>query len=317
MKKLMFFLLAVVSVAGFSCKRTDEVNPVLQTVDHPGDSLKIQDLPIKPSVIAGAYNLSGSANGTGSTARFNHPLGIFTKSDGSLLVADHDNRAIRNISTANVVTTPYHTDESPTDVAAIADGAVGVVSDGQVVVFNHGTHITRVLIPNPFTRSNVAGIDKNPGSTFFLYGLNTGLVFSSYLVSINETSASPLPSIPISDQSRGGSAIPIASFSVAANDNKFLATRTEIFECTHGGVVFSILPGFTFLRSIIANHDGTKLYVSDKGAIKRITRCSTCKPVLTTLLSNTDADGLALSNDERVLYFTSVAHNTVNRVDLP
>jgi DNA-binding beta-propeller fold protein YncE len=126
-----------------------------------------------------------------------------------------------------------------------------------------------------------------------------------------------LPGIVISNAIKGGSLIPITSFSIAGNDNKFLITRTEIFECTHGGAVFSILPGFTYLRSIVANHDGTKLYVSDKGLIKLITRCSNCGAKVTTLLPTADADGLALSNDERTLYFTSVAHNTVSRVALP
>jgi hypothetical protein len=311
MKKIMFFLLVVVLVAAYSCKRTDAVDPMPKTVDQPNDSLKIQSLT--PSVIAGSFNHSGAANGTGSAARFNHPMGIFTKSDGSLLVADFGNLAIRKISTTNAVTTPYHLPYSPTDVAAIFDGAVGVVSDNQITVFSHGTHITQIVKPGKFDFA-YAGIDKNPGSTFFWYS-GSDIVASS-MGSIDEDATSPVRGILISITAYGVDMFPIVSFSIDGNDNKFIISRKGIYECTHGGVIFSLLPGFTYLRSIIASHDGTKLYVSDKGLIKRITRGSG-KPTVTTLLATADADGLALSNDERTLYFTSVAHNTVSRVTLP
>jgi sugar lactone lactonase YvrE len=297
----------VVSVAVFSCKRTDEVNPVQQTVDQPNDSLKIQGLT--STVIAGSYDHSGAADGTGTGARFHSPMGIFTKSDGSLLVADNGNRAIRKISTARVVTTPYHLMYGPTDVAAINDGAVGVVNYAEVIIFNHGTHVTRTV---GCCHYGFAGIDKNPGSTFFWQGQNgfTSESTSSKLLSINESLGYPLPEISITDNG-------ITSFSIAANDNKFLTTLTQVVERTHGGAFFLISSGFFGLTSIIANHDGSRLYVADQGNIKLITRTPTFKPVITLLIKGAGAYGLTLSNDEKVLYFTNNLHHTVNRVALP
>jgi hypothetical protein len=314
MKKTKFLLFAATLLIAFSCKRTEEVAPVNPepSAIQPNDSLITQDVPGVPVVIAGSYNHTGAANGTGASARFHTPMGIFNKSDGSMLVADNQNRAIRRISTANVVSTPYHLADPPTDVAAIKDGAVGVVTyNNHVVIFNHGTHVTTTL---GCTSCFPENIDKDPSSTFFWYG-QVGLFIGTSLVSINESLGHPLLPILISPDDE------ITSFSVAANDNKFLSEYNQVFECTHSGLVFNLLPGVITgqITSIIANHDGSKIYIADGGVIKVITRCATCKTkfAVKTLLVKVDAFGLALSNEEKVLYFTSMAHHTVSRVVLP
>jgi hypothetical protein len=312
MKKMMFFLAAMVMVAAISCKRTNEVNPAPQTVDQPNDSLKIQDLT--STVIAGSYDHSGAANGTATGARFHSPMGIFTKSDGSLLVADHDNNAIRRISftklgTVNVVSTPYHTTYGPLDVAAISDGAAGVVGVSNFTVFLGGIPETRRVSCCAY---EFAGIDKNPGSTFFWAGQNfvSPGAEESILLSFNEHMGVPASFISLTDNT-------ITSFSIAANDNKFFTTLTQVLERTHNRAFLVISSGFLGLTSIIANHDGTKLYVADRGSIKLITRRPIFGPVTTLLVKGAGAYGLTLSNDEKVLYFTNNLHHTVNRVALP
>jgi uncharacterized repeat protein (TIGR01451 family) len=57
------------------------------------------------TTLAGAPGISGSADGTGSAARFNSPRGIAIDSAKNLYVSDQNNQTIRKITPAGVVTT--------------------------------------------------------------------------------------------------------------------------------------------------------------------------------------------------------------------
>jgi sugar lactone lactonase YvrE len=57
------------------------------------------------STLAGSPGQSGSADGTGSMARFNRPAGLVLGTGGVLYVADADNHVIRKVTTSGVVTT--------------------------------------------------------------------------------------------------------------------------------------------------------------------------------------------------------------------
>ena len=57
------------------------------------------------STVAGSPGVSGSADGTGASARFNGPQGIAIDNGGNIFVTDRLNRTVRRISTANVVST--------------------------------------------------------------------------------------------------------------------------------------------------------------------------------------------------------------------
>jgi len=61
--------------------------------------------PYTFTTIAGRAGYSGSADGTGSNARFNNPAGVAVDTNGNLYVADNVNQTIRKVTVSGVVTT--------------------------------------------------------------------------------------------------------------------------------------------------------------------------------------------------------------------
>ena len=57
------------------------------------------------STLAGLPGSAGSADGTGSAARFHNPIGVAADGAGSVYVADYDGQTIRRITPASVATT--------------------------------------------------------------------------------------------------------------------------------------------------------------------------------------------------------------------
>ena len=107
------------------------------------------------TTLAGLAGNSGSADGTGSAARFNNPSGVAVDSTGNIYVADTYNSTIRQITPAGVVTTIG-------GLAGVEDGldglgsaarfsspsGVAVDSAGDVYVADSGNNRISKGVPN-------------------------------------------------------------------------------------------------------------------------------------------------------------------------
>ena len=122
------------------------------------------------STFAGTAGISGSADGTGSAARFSSPNGVTVDSAGNLYVADTNNSTIRKITSAGVVTTLAGTAGSPGTADGTGSAArffspfgVAVDSAGNVwVADTYGDTIRKITSAGVVT--TFAGTASTPGS---------------------------------------------------------------------------------------------------------------------------------------------------------
>ncbi|MAG34976.1 MAG: hypothetical protein CL878_01800, partial [Dehalococcoidia bacterium] len=92
------------------------------------------------TTLAGSAGNSGSADGTGSTARFNSPFSVAVDSGGMVYVADGNNHTIRKVTTSGVVTTlaGFAGSSGSTDgtgSSARFNGPRGVAVDGSGAIY--------------------------------------------------------------------------------------------------------------------------------------------------------------------------------------
>jgi sugar lactone lactonase YvrE len=123
------------------------------------------------STLAGSVLVTGSADGTGISARFNNPSGIGIDGSGNLYVGDTGNNTIRKITPAGVVTTFAGT----AGTAGSADGtgaaaqfnnpaSIAVDGSGNVYVSDQINSTVRKITPAGVV-TTLAGTPGVPGST--------------------------------------------------------------------------------------------------------------------------------------------------------
>src|SRR5947209_7827726 len=121
------------------------------------------------TTLAGQAGTSGTADGTGSAARFNLPKGVAVDSAGNVYVADTNNSTIRKMTPAAVVTTiagQSHTIGSADGTGAAATffnpTAVAVDSSGNLYVADFANSTIRKITPAAVV-STFAGLAQNYG----------------------------------------------------------------------------------------------------------------------------------------------------------
>jgi len=132
---------------------TDFVNQTLRTITPDGTV----------TTLAGTAGVSGGADGTGTAATFNLPVGVALDGEGTIYVADFGGHTIRKVTAAGVVTTLAGTagmrgNVDATGAEARFDNPVGLVLDerGNVYVLDLGNASVRKVTPAGVT-TTIAG----------------------------------------------------------------------------------------------------------------------------------------------------------------
>src|SRR5207253_2182575 len=160
------------SAAGFNGHRKGaaEGTGVVYVADRSNQTIsKITPAGVV-TTLAGLAGSSGSADGTGSAARFFNPYGVATDASRNVYVADTDNNTIRQITPAGVVTTLAGLAGNPgsadgTGSAERFNGPRGLATDsaGDGYVCDNGNE-TMSEMKAAGAVTTLAGLAGNPGS---------------------------------------------------------------------------------------------------------------------------------------------------------
>jgi D-alanyl-D-alanine dipeptidase len=122
------------------------------------------------TTLAGLPGSSGSADGTGSAARFANPFGVATDGSGTVYVADTNNNAIRKITSAGFVSTlaglagsQGSADGTGSTARFALPFAVATDSGGNVYVADSYNETIRKITPAGVV-TTLAGLARNSGS---------------------------------------------------------------------------------------------------------------------------------------------------------
>ncbi len=149
------------------------------TVDYDSHTLRRISPGGAVTTVAGLAGTPGNANGTGSVARFNIPLGVAVDVNGDYIVADTGNHTIRRVTPSGVVTllagvsgSGGHVD-GPAATAKFSNPEGVAVDSAGIIYVTSGNRIRRIALDG--TVSTFAG-QESAGST---NATGTGASFNS------------------------------------------------------------------------------------------------------------------------------------------
>jgi hypothetical protein len=123
------------------------------------------------TTLAGLAGVSGSADGTGSQARFDNPSDVAVDGAGNVYVADTLNNTLRKVTTSGVVSTLAGTPGSSGSsdgpgTAARFQGPQGLTIDsaGNLYVADTNNHTIRKVVLATGEVTTIAGLAGSPGS---------------------------------------------------------------------------------------------------------------------------------------------------------
>jgi sugar lactone lactonase YvrE len=142
------------------------------------------------STFAGQSGVTGSGNGSGTSATFNYPIGIAVDSTGIVYVADSSNHLIRKITKDGVVSTVAGQsglagsgNGSGTSVTFNYPQGLAVDSTGTVYVADSSNHLIRKItkdgVVSTLAGSGSAGSGSNGSGTSATFRAPSGLAVDS------------------------------------------------------------------------------------------------------------------------------------------
>jgi len=134
------------------------------------------------TTLAGAADVSGSTDGTGSAARFNSPRGLGVDATGDIYVADSGNHTIRKITASGVVTTLAGVAGATGSTDGIGSAArfntpygVAARPNGTLYVADRNNHTIRRIS----TTADVTTLAGQAGVSGYLDGIGSAAGFRS------------------------------------------------------------------------------------------------------------------------------------------
>lgn len=221
------------------------------------------------TTLAGSPGQPGTANGTGSEARFNTPFGVAVDGAGNVYVADSENHTIRRITSAGVVTTVAGTagvrgalDGTGTAALLNQPRGVSVGAGGNVFVADYGNSVIRQISPAGVVTTvagsaGIVGEVNSVGAAARLYD-PTGIASDGATVYIADTSnnlirrgqpasQAALPTIsvqPLSQEVSAGQSITLTVVATGGSTYQWLRNGTLIEGATNASyTIASAQPG--------------------------------------------------------------------------
>jgi sugar lactone lactonase YvrE len=261
------------------------------------------------SLVAGQAGSRGSADGTGSAARFSSPEGVAVDSSGNLYVADTNNQTIRKVSLAGAVTTLA----GQAGLSGSSDGAgnaarfqnpldLTVDGSGNIWVADTDNHTIRKITPAGLTgtvagQAGLSGSADGTGSAarfFYPSGVAVDSAGNVYVADTNnqtirKRTAASLPQITTQPQSQTVTEGANVSFTVVAT-----SVPTPTYQWNFNGAAIGGATSSTYSLSFVQTANAgnyTVTVTNSAGSVTSNTATLTVNAVIAPPASSSSGGG--------------------------